>query len=95
MAAYFLTPTNRGKNLTALGSSMIFYSWGQPRFVLVLLTSIAFNTVAALFIDRCEGRARTTALGACPSNRRILLAREGRVRFCLWHEQDIPRLEDR
>ena len=55
---YFLTPTNRGKNLTTLGFSLIFYGWGQPRFVLVLLTSIAFNTVAALFIDRCEGRKR-------------------------------------
>jgi len=28
----------------------------------------------------CNG---TQPLGACPSNRRILLAREGRVRFCL------------
>jgi hypothetical protein len=34
-------------------------------------------------------------LGACLSNRRILLAREGRIRFCLAHEQDIPPLEDR
>jgi putative ABC transport system substrate-binding protein len=34
-------------------------------------------------------------LGACLSNRRILLVREGRVRFCTGHEQDIPPLEDR
>jgi hypothetical protein len=33
-------------------------------------------------------------LGACPNNRRILLAREGRVRFCRWDKQEIPRLED-
>jgi DNA-binding NtrC family response regulator len=38
---------------------------------------------------------RVTVLGACLSNRRILLAREGRIRFCLAHEQDIPPLEDR
>jgi len=46
------------------------------------------------------GRRRTIVahfdlLGACPSNRRIFLAKEVRVRFCLAHEQDIPRLEDR
>ena len=34
-------------------------------------------------------------LGACLSNRRILLAKEGRVRFCLWHEQDISPVENR
>ena len=34
-------------------------------------------------------------LGACLSNRRILLAREWRVRFCLGDEQDIPSLENR
>jgi len=34
-------------------------------------------------------------LGACLSIRRILLVREGRVRFCLGHEQDIPPVEDR
>ena len=74
MAAYFLTPTIRGKNLTTLAFSLIFYGWGQPRFVLVLLTSIAFNTVAALFIDRCEGRARTTALAAAVTCNLLLLA---------------------
>jgi peptidoglycan/LPS O-acetylase OafA/YrhL len=36
----------------------------------------------------------SSILGACPSNRRILLAKEGRVRFCRWYEQDIPCLED-
>jgi hypothetical protein len=36
-----------------------------------------------------------SVLGACLSIRRILLVREGRVRFCLGHEQDIPPVEDR
>ncbi len=64
MAAYFLTPTTRGKNLTTLLFSLVFYSWGEPRFVLVLLASIAFNTIAALSIDRLNDRARTVALAA-------------------------------
>jgi hypothetical protein len=33
-------------------------------------------------------------LGACPSIRQILLAKDERVGFRLPHEQDIPRLED-
>ena len=34
-------------------------------------------------------------LGACLSIRRISLYTEGRVRFCLAHEQDLSPLEDR
>jgi hypothetical protein len=33
-------------------------------------------------------------LGACPSIKQILLAKDERVGFHLPHEQDIPRLED-
>lgn len=61
LAAYFLTPATRGKNLTTLAFSLVFYGWGEPLFILVLLASIAFNTVAALYIDRREGRARNAA----------------------------------
>jgi PAS domain S-box-containing protein len=38
---------------------------------------------------------KAACLGACLSNRWILLARVGRVRFCLAHEQDVPTVEDR
>src|SRR5580704_17342337 len=61
LAAYFLTPTIRGKNLTTLLFSLIFYAWGEPAFGL-LLGSIAFNTLGALAIDRRCGRSRHAAL---------------------------------
>ena len=37
---YFLTP-DRWKNLTLLLSSLVFYGWGEPRFLLFMLASIA------------------------------------------------------
>ena len=37
----------------------------------------------------------TAQLGACLSIRRISLYTEGRVRFCLAHEQDLSPLENR
>ena len=36
---YFLTP-DRWKNLTLLLSSLVFYGWGEPRFLLFMLGSI-------------------------------------------------------
>ena len=47
----------------------------------------------------CSGWAarppNTKVLGACLSIRRISLYTEGRVRFCLAHEQDLSPLENR
>jgi putative DNA primase/helicase len=63
----------------------------------------AFDNNIPADLARLAGARMVTAietsynrpLGACLSNRRILLVREGRVRFCTGHEQDIPPLEDR
>ena len=40
---YFLTP-DRWKNLTLLLSSLVFYGWGEPRFLLFMLAAIALGT---------------------------------------------------
>jgi D-alanyl-lipoteichoic acid acyltransferase DltB (MBOAT superfamily) len=62
LAAYVLTPTVIGKNVVTLLFSLVFYAWGEPRFLLILLFSIAFNYVAAILIDRNAGQSRTLAL---------------------------------
>jgi alginate O-acetyltransferase complex protein AlgI len=64
MASYVLTPTIRGKNLTTLAFSLVFYAWGEPWFVLLLLASIAANWVGALVIDRFAGLPRRALLAA-------------------------------
>src|SRR5712692_8605792 len=73
IAVYFLTPTVRGKNLAALTFSLVFYSWGGLRSVLVLLASIAFNALAAQYIDQRDGRARSAALAIVVSINLLLL----------------------
>ena len=74
LIAYFITPTTRWKNLTTLIFSLVFYAWGEPWFVLVLLAATAFNTAAALVIGRLEGAARTSALAAAVTANLCLLA---------------------
>jgi alginate O-acetyltransferase complex protein AlgI len=72
MALYFLSPSVRAKNLVTLIFSLTFYGWGEPWFVLVLLASIAFNTVAALRIDERTERAGHSSL--CFHHRQSLIA---------------------
>jgi alginate O-acetyltransferase complex protein AlgI len=73
IAAYFLTPTIRGKNLTTLLFSLTFYAWGEPRLILLLLASIGANMLAGLYIDRCEGHARVVALAMTVTANLLLL----------------------
>jgi D-alanyl-lipoteichoic acid acyltransferase DltB (MBOAT superfamily) len=62
LALYVLTPTVVGKNVVTLLFSLVFYAWGEPRFLLILLFSIAFNYVAAILVDRNAGVRRKWAL---------------------------------
>ena len=61
------------QNVVTLIFSLVFYAWGGPRFLSILLFAIAFNYAAAIAIDRRDGPARKSALGlAVTVNLRVL-----------------------
>jgi D-alanyl-lipoteichoic acid acyltransferase DltB (MBOAT superfamily) len=64
-ALYTATPRTRARNVVLLAASLIFYAWGEPWFVLVLLADIAGTYAAALAIDVAHDRLRllATAIG--------------------------------
>jgi alginate O-acetyltransferase complex protein AlgI len=74
LLAYFLTPTTRGKNITTLIFSLVFYAWGESWFVLLLLVATAFNAAAGVYIDGREGRARAWGLAVAVTVNLLLLA---------------------
>ena len=74
LALYFITPTIQGKNVVTLVFSLLFYAWGEPKFIVVLLFSIAFNFLAALAIDGREGPARKAALTVAVAGNLFVLA---------------------
>ena len=74
LIVYFVTPTIKGKNVVALLFSLLFYAWGEPRFVLILLCSIVFNFLAALVIDGRSGSTRKLALAVAVAGNLLLLA---------------------
>ncbi len=54
LGLYFLVP-RLGKNLVLLLASLFFYWWGEPRYVVLMLATIAFAYICGLLIDRFRG----------------------------------------
>jgi D-alanyl-lipoteichoic acid acyltransferase DltB (MBOAT superfamily) len=64
LTLYYLSPGITAKNIVLLLASILFYMWGEPWFVSVLLAIIAVNYAMAMLIDLSDGRARTAATTA-------------------------------
>ena len=62
LAGYYVLPFRFGlKNAWLLAASLFFYAWGEPRFVFVMVASIAFNYFAALGLEALRTRGKTAA----------------------------------
>ena len=57
LGLYFLAP-RRLKNAALLLSSLVFYAWGEPRFVLFMATAILQGYAAARLMERYPARRR-------------------------------------
>ena len=61
LTVYYLAP-RRCRNAVLLLSSLIFYGWGEPRYLLLMLAVITLNYVSGLMIaSRREGGASAKA----------------------------------
>ena len=54
--------SNTAKNAVLILFSLIFYAWGEPVYVLLMLFSVLLNYLAGLAIDGSEGRRRQWSL---------------------------------
>lgn len=63
LAAYCLAKP-RARNAVLLVMSLVFYAWGGPRYLLLLLGSILWNWLAGLALDAAAPRARRAVLTA-------------------------------
>ena len=52
LLAYFLVPARfiKARNAVLLAASLVFYGWGEPKYILVMIFSIVFNYVCGLTI---------------------------------------------
>ncbi|MCI7619430.1 MAG: MBOAT family O-acyltransferase [Anaerovoracaceae bacterium] len=57
LLAYFLVPARmvKARNAVLLASSLVFYGWGEPKYIVVMLFSIVFNYVSGRIIGKYTG----------------------------------------
>ena len=55
LLVYFLVP-DRWKNGALLGASLVFYAWGEPKFLLVMLATILQGYIFGMLIEKSGDR---------------------------------------
>jgi alginate O-acetyltransferase complex protein AlgI len=54
LLALYLTPGRIVKNTLLVVASVLFYAWGEPKFLAIVLVSIALNYTLGLIVERCS-----------------------------------------
>ena len=69
---YYLIPQLRLKNIVLLLFSLIFYAWGEPVYIILMILSILMNWWVGLFMDRIPAWRRYILLTGILLNLGIL-----------------------
>lgn len=81
LAAYFLAP-KRMRNLVLFFGSLIFYAWGEPMYILLMLFSTVSDYIHGILIERnLEGEKQTAAKGLLISSMAINLLMLGFFKY--------------
>lgn len=66
LALYYAVPNRVYRNVILCVLSLIFYGWGEPSFVLLMIFSIAFNWLAGLLVGKYRNnKKRCKAVLSC------------------------------
>lgn len=60
--AYYLSP-RAWRNFTLAFASIVFYAWGEPRFLMLMIISIVVNYYLAIAVDTTHNRVRLLGIG--------------------------------
>lgn len=72
VCAIYLLVRRELRNYVLLIASLIFYGWGEPQYLAIMLLTIVVNYVAALGISRCRRRCGWILLLTVLSNLAVL-----------------------
>ena len=80
---YSLIPSRflKAKNIILSVASIVFYAYGEPVYVFVMLGSVTFNYFAALLIEKKSGRSQKVLCGAAVA---VNLAALGLFKYVPW-----------
>ena len=55
LAIYFADPL-RWRNLALLLASLVFYGWGEPVYISIMVLSILIDYTHGMLVERCKAR---------------------------------------
>ncbi len=58
LLVYFLCPTQKSKNISLLVFSLLFYLWGEPKYILLLMFMAGNAWLCALGVERAQEKSR-------------------------------------
>lgn len=61
LLAYYLVP-RQGRNIFLFIVNLIFYGWGEPKLVLLMVFNIFFNYAGGWLVDKCRADAKKKKL---------------------------------
>ena len=61
LIVYFFAKTTKARNIVMLIFSLIFYAWGEPIYVLLLLFMTASDWLISLYIEKQTPRHKSQA----------------------------------
>ena len=67
---YYACPKLKARNIVLLVFSLLFYAWGEPKWIFVMLLTVTINYCCGILIDRSQKQAVRTfymVLGVCMS----------------------------
>ncbi len=82
LIAYFLTgalgrlmgrPLLKVQNIILVLASLLFYAWGEPKYIFLMLFSVLLNWVFGMIIEGLAGGGRKAALALCVAANLLLL----------------------
>lgn len=62
LVIYFSIPWRAARNIILLVFSLLFYAWGEPVYVWLMVGSIAANWLFALLLSKCMGGVASSSL---------------------------------
>lgn len=63
LIAYYIVPPSL-RNLVLLLFSLVFYAWGEPVYIILMLASILVSYIGGILVDRFKQRGKITAAKA-------------------------------
>lgn len=72
LVLYWLLPSVKGKNILLLAASLLFYAYGEPVYVLLLVASSFLNYIWALLIEHGGARRKCILAAAAVTDLAVL-----------------------